>query len=617
MTNRHSGPTRFRGAVKSQVRPSLLSSQGNGGVSADKKVIIPRSVTVAQLAELLSMSHIEIIKQLIRNGVMATINQAIPTEIAIKVARDLGFDAQDSPKSAVSAAQALADARAESQEDAGQMRARPPVVTILGHVDHGKTTLLDAIRKSNVVAGEAGGMTQHIGAYQVDQRGQRITFLDTPGHEAFTAMRARGAQATDIAVLVVAADDGVMPQTVEAINHVKAAGVPLVVAINKIDKPEANPERVKSQLGEHSLVIEEWGGEVIAVPLSAKTGKGIDDLLDNILVVAEVSELKANPHRPGEGVVIEARVDSNRGTVATLLVKNGTVKVGDTLVVGNTWGRVKAMFSDVGKPVRRAEPSTPVEVLGIEKVPVAGDKFMALANEKQAKAMVESLAEARGPKGPVLEEVFASITAGKTRELNLILKTDVQGSVEPILTSLEGLGTDKASVRVIHTGTGSINEGDVMLAVASKAIILGFNSRPEPGARRLAEGEGVDIRFYDVIYNLIDDIRKALEGILEPTIVEVAEGRAEVRAVFSTGKRGKAAGVFVAEGRLTRGSQVKVMRKGKVVADSVISGLRHFKDDVREMLAGTECGVALQDYQDFEPGDTLQAYRREKAGRAA
>jgi translation initiation factor IF-2 len=443
--------------------------------------------------------------------------------------------------------------------------------------------------------------------------GKKVTFLDTPGHEAFTAMRARGAQVTDIAVLVVAADDGVMPQTQEAINHARAAGVPIIVAINKIDKPEANADLVKQQLANAGLIVEDWGGDVIAVAVSAKEKKGIPDLLENILLVAEIEYLKANPAKPAAGVVIVAEMDNSRGPLATVLVQNGTLKTSDTVVVGNTWGKIKAMFNEKGKQVRKAEPATPVEILGLNEVPQVGDAIAAVADEAQARSIIQKRLSARGgpePKGLRLETFFDEITSGKAKELNIILKTDVQGSVEPIRNSLERLGSSEVQVRIIHSSTGKITEGDVMLALASEGLIIGFNTDVDIGARRLADTKGVDIRVYDVIYALIDDVEKALKGMLEPTIVEVIEGRAEVRQVFPAGKGTKVAGCYVTEGKISRNLPLRVIRKGKVIADTAVASMRRFKDDVKEVATGFECGIGLKDFNDIQPGDILEFYQK-------
>jgi translation initiation factor IF-2 len=576
---------------------------------AKRAVVLPRRLTVKQLADILGVSGIDAIKCLMRNGVMANINQVVDYETAAIVAADLGFESKEEPQ----APQAAPKPRIA--ETGKGIKLRPPVVTIMGHVDHGKTKLLDAIRQTNVVDTEAGQITQHIGAYQVEIHGQKITFLDTPGHEAFTAMRARGAQVTDIAILVVAADDGVMPQTLEAINHAKAAGVPIVVAINKIDKPTANPDRVKQQLAENGVIIEEWGGDVIAVPVSAKRGDGIPDLLENLLIVAEILELKADPDRPAIGVVIEARLDSSRGPMATVLVQTGTLEIGGYVVVGDIWGKVKAMFDDKGKRVKKAGPSTPVGVLGLSSVPQAGDSLTVVSGEKEARAEVQRQQKEKEmsstSKVPKLSNLFAQIQAGNVKELNIILKTDVQGSIEPIRDSLERLGSGEVKVRIVHSGSGSITENDVLLAIASKGIIIGFNARPEPGAKRLAEQEGVDIRSYQVIYTLVEDVEKALAGMLEPTYVDVVEGHGEVRATFST-RQGKIAGVYVTDGKIGRGASARVLRKGQPVFEGQVSSLKHFKENVREIAAGFECGVGVEGFPEFEVGDIIETYRKEK-----
>lgn len=577
-----------------------------------REIELPEAITVRDLATMLGVSPVEVIKELMRAGVMVTVNQPIGFDMATLVCKVYGRIAKPQPKP-----EALRAAAREAEEDASKLTERPPVVTVLGHVDHGKTTLLDAIRKTRVAEGEVGGITQHIGAYQVEYKGKKITFLDTPGHEAFTSMRARGARVTDIAVLVVAADDGVMPQTIEALNHAKAANVPIVVAINKMDKPEANPERVKRQLSEQGLVLEEWGGDVIAVPVSAKKGQGIDDLLENILAVAEVSELKANPERPAIGVVIEARLDKSRGAVSTVLVQNGTLEVGDIVVAGSAYGRVKALVTETGRRVKRAGPATPVELLGLNTTPEAGDPLEVVDNERIARELAEQRARTReaekGKAKPLtLEEAYARITSGEVKELNLVLKADVQGSVEAIIGSLTGLTSDKAKVRVLQASSGTITESDVLLAAASKAIILGFNTSVEAGVQALADREGVEIRTYDIIYRLVEDVEKALKGILEPKIREVVDGRAEVRAVFPGGKGTTVAGCMVVSGKLARSSSIRVIRKGRVVHEGRVSSLRHFKEDVNEMAAGFECGVRLDNFNEFQPGDVLEAFHQEK-----
>jgi translation initiation factor IF-2 len=573
---------------------------------------LPPSISVKDLADLLHISSIEVVKQLMRNGVMVNVNQVINFEVASSVAVGFGYEVKAQAKQKIVASAAGRIKKQVKEEKGSDLLPRPPVVTIMGHVDHGKTRLLDAIRQTDVMASEAGGITQHIGAYQVEINGKKVTFLDTPGHEAFTAMRARGAQVTDIAILVVAADDGVMPQTLEAISHAKAAGVPIIVAMNKIDKPEANPDLVKQQLAAADLVVEEWGGDVIAVPVSAKEKKGIETLLENILLVAEIEDLKANPAKPAAGVVIEAEMDKSRGPLATVLVQNGTLKIGDTVVVGSTWGRVKAMFNDKGKQVRKAEPSTPVEILGLNEVPQVGDAIAAVADEAQARSIIQKRLSHKQPeaKGVKLETFFDEISSGKIKELNLILKTDVQGSLEPIRNSIERLNTPEVQIHIIHSSTGNITESDVMLALSSEGLILGFNVEVDLGARRLADSKGVDIRIYDVIYSMLDDVEKAMKGMLEPTIVEVIEGRAEVRQVFPAGKGTKVAGCYVIEGKISRNAPVRVLRKAKILADTTVISMRRFKDDVKEVATGFECGIGLKDFNEFQTGDILEFYQK-------
>ncbi len=589
---------------------------------ARKAIVIPDFLTVRELATLMDVSPIDVIKELMKNGILANINQQIDYETAAIVAEEMGFEAQqEAPPPAVEEVPILPQPLKEriyEGEAPENLKLRPPVVTVLGHVDHGKTTLLDVIRHTNVVAGEAGGITQHIGAYQVEHNGKKITFLDTPGHEAFTAMRARGAQGADIAILVVAADDGVMPQTKEAIDHARAARVPIIVALNKIDKANANPERVKQQLADMGLQVEEWGGDTICVPVSAKRKIGIDELLDNILVVAELAELKANPDRPAMGMVIEGQLDKSRGPTATLLVQNGTLRVGDVLVIEDLYGRVRAMFNENWEPVEEAPPSTPVVVLGLSDVPQPGSTFQVVENEKTARALAAQRSEekaqatARPTKVIALDDIFEQIQAGQVKELNLIVKADVQGTIEPIVSSLEKLGDENLKVNILHTGTGNINESDVMLAVASRAIIVGFNVQVDPAAKRSAEAERVDIRLYDVIYKLIDNVDKALKGLLEPVYREVVTGHAEVRAVFSIPRVGKVAGVYVTDGHITRNSLARIRRNGKVVYDGRVSSLKRFTEDVKEVREGFECGVGLEGFHDFEEGDLIELYEKEK-----
>jgi translation initiation factor IF-2 len=583
---------------------------------------LPRSISVRQLAELLQVDSVLIIKQLMRNGIMANINQIIGFEAASPIVSGFGFKPHLKPlkdqQMATAAEESKKTKRRYGREDANLLP-RPPVVTVMGHVDHGKTKLLDAIRQTNVVDSEAGGITQHIGAYQATVNGQKITFLDTPGHEAFTAMRAHGANITDVTILVVAADDGVMPQTIEAINHARAAGVPIVVAINKIDKENADPNRVKQQLTEAGLVVEEWGGDIVSVEISAKEKTGIEALLESVLLVAEMEELKANPNQAAAGVVIEAEKDKTMGPLATVLIQSGTLKEGDTVVVGGTWGRVRAMFNDMGKRIKKAEPSTPTEILGLNDVPQVGDNLAAVVDERHAQAVlsrrrVEMEQESARAARPVnLDNLYDQISTGKVKELNVILKTDVQGSIEPIRTSLERLATDEVKVRIIHSATGNINESDVMLAAASNGLIIGFSVTATEGARHLASASGVAIHYYNVIYNLVDDVEKALKGMLEPTYVEVIDGRATVQAVFPAGKGSRVAGVMVNEGKVTRNASVRVTRSKQVVADATVSSLKRFKDDVREVAAGYECGVGVKDFNDFQVGDVLEFYRMERA----
>ena len=585
------------------------------------QIELPHSLSVRQLADLLQVSAVDIIKQLMRKDIMANINQAIDYDIASEVATSLNFETRLRPRTAKGAASAISEIRKRRKlqvEEAGNLQPRPPVVTVMGHVDHGKTRLLDAIRQTDVMATEAGAITQHIGAYQVKVDEQKITFLDTPGHEAFTAMRAHGAQITDIIILVVAADDGIMPQTVEAINHARAAEVPIIVALNKIDKPEADQDRVKQQLAEAGLVIEEWGGDIVCVPISAKEKIGIQELLENLLVVAEVEELKANPVGPASGVVVEAEMDKNRGPLATILMNSGTLKPADTVVVGGTWGRVRAMFNDLGKQVKKAGPATPVEILGLDSVPQAGDILTAVASEQQAQSMLEKHRRGEEEGTSVssrvvsLHDLYDKISSGQVKGLNVILKADVQGSIEPIRSSLELLSTNEVQVRIIHSGTGNVSESDVMLATASHGLIIGFGVGTDEAARRQASTEGIDIRHYDVIYNVVDDVEKALKGLLEPELVEVIEGHAEVRAVFSAVKGVQVAGIYVLDGKVSRNSSVRVRRGEEVISDTTVSSLRRFKDDVREVATGYECGISVKDFDNFQVGDLLEFYRIDK-----
>lgn len=573
---------------------------------------LPPAITVGELSEMLELDPIDIIKQLIRAGLMLTINEAVDFETAAMIAQSLGFRVK-APKAKERGPGSLVVS--SDDDDPALLQPRNPVVTILGHVDHGKTTLLDSIRNTSVVDGEAGGITQHIGAYQVKRDDQVITFLDTPGHEAFTAMRARGAQVTDIAVLVVAADDGIMPQTVEAIDHVKAAKVPIVVAINKIDRPNSDPERVKRQLAEQDLLVEDWGGDVISVALSALTGEGVQDLLDNLQVVAEMGDLKANPSRPARGVVVEAQVEKRKGPVATVLVQTGTLRVGDILVAGVAKGKVRAMLNDNGDRILEAGPSLPVEIMGLAEIPEAGDIFEIAPDERTARVIVDKRVRERQERrgaGVTLEEIHSRMESGEAKSLDLIIKTDVQGSVDAVRNVLLPLNTDETRVNVIHAASGSITDSDVLLAVASDAIIVGFNSAPEPGAWSLARQEGVEIREYNIIYQLVDDIDNALKGMLEPKTRDIVEGVAVVRAVFKVGRSpGGVAGVYVDQGRISRGGQISVLRENKPIFSGPISSLKHFKDDVRELSTGLEGGVVLEGFTGFQEGDVLESHQTE------
>ena len=580
-------------------------------------IAIPQQIVVKDLADLLSSSVNEIIRTLIGIGIFASINQVVNFDAASKVATELGFEPTEASTAAATAAtERVAAERAAASvgalahaSDVGRIT-RPPVVTVMGHVDHGKTSLLDAIRNTRVAAGEAGGITQHIGAYQVEVNGRKITFLDTPGHEAFTAMRARGAQVTDIAVIVVAADDGVMPQTIEAIDHARAAKVPIVVALNKIDKPGANGDRVKQQLADRGVVIEEYGGDVICVPVSAKKNIGINELLEMLLLVADVEDYKSNPNGPARGVIIEARLDRNSGPTATVLIQEGTLKLGDTIVVGTIYGKARAMFDDTGKRIKRAAPSTPVGILGLPEVPSASDRLEAVADEKTARSLAESrraAAQAEAQASVSLDTLYMQMQEGTVKELNLLVKGDVSGSLEALKHALSRVGADNLKVRLIHDAVGNVSETDVHLAAASKAIIIAFNVKVDGPAQRVAANEGVDIRSYNVIYKLVDDIEAALNGLLEPVYREQIDGHAEVVQTFKAGKR-IIAGCRVTDGKLARSAQVRVQRGGKVVFTGLIESLRRGKDDVREVLQGFECGILLEDYNDMEAGDIVETF---------
>lgn len=573
------------------------------------KVLIPDNITVSELAARLKVTATEVIKKLMGLGIMATINQEIDFDTASLVSEELG--AKVEKEVIVTIEERLID---DSDDDDTNLEERCPVVVVMGHVDHGKTSILDRIRHAHVAAGEAGGITQHIGAYQVKVNGQDITFLDTPGHEAFTSMRARGANITDIAILVVAADDGIMPQTVESINHAKAAGVSLIVAINKMDKEGANPDRIKEELTKYDIVCEEWGGDVICVPVSAKTGEGIDELLENVLLVAEVKELKANPDRLAKGTVIEARLDKGRGPIATLLVQNGTLKQGDVLIAGTAVGRVRVMTNHKGRTVKSAGPSVPVEITGLAEVPSAGDIFNAVEDERLARELVEKRKhEAKQEqfnayRKVTLDNLFSQIAEGEIKELPIIVKADVQGSVEAVKQSLEKLSNNEVRVSVIHGAVGAVKESDVMLANASNAIIVGFNVRPDPVAAENAQRDGVDIRLYRIIYDAIEEITTAMKGMLAPKFREVELGRAEVRQVYKISNVGMVAGSYVLNGKVTRGCQIRVVRDGIIIADDKIAGLKRFKDDAKEVADGYECGISLEKFSDVKEGDIFEAY---------
>jgi len=577
------------------------------------KVMIPDEIVVSELASRLKVTATEVIKKLMGLGVMASINEVVDFDTAALVAEELGAKVEKEVH--VTIEERLIETDEDPEES---LQERCPVVVVMGHVDHGKTSILDRIRNAHVTDTEAGGITQHIGAYQVEYEGKKITFLDTPGHEAFTAMRARGANVTDIAILVVAADDGIMPQTIESINHAKAAGVSIIVAINKMDKEGADPDRVKQQLTEQSLVVEEWGGDVIAVPVSAKTGMGIDELLENILLVAEVKELKANPDRLARGTVVEARLDKGKGPVATLLVQNGTLKSGDVIIAGTSVGRIRTMTNDKGRSIKEAGPSTPVEITGLGEVPSAGDVFNAVADEKLARELVEQRKhEAKEEQFQqhqkvTLDNLFSQIAEGEMKELPIIVKADVQGSVEAVKQSLEKLSNDEVRVKVIHGGVGAVSESDVMLANASNAIIVGFNVRPDPVAKQNAEQSGVDIRLYRIIYDAIEEITDAMKGMLAPKYREVETARIEVRQVYKISNVGTVAGSYVLDGKVGRNNEIRVVRDGIVIAEDKMSSLKRFKDDAKEVAAGFECGITLEKFTDIKEGDIFEAFYMEE-----
>lgn len=580
---------------------------------AKKITLEGAGITVQELASKMGRSAAEIIKKLISLGVMAGINEELDQDTVSLLAAEFGVDVRIKVEKSATEVEEVAD-------DPERMENRPPVVTVMGHVDHGKTSLLDAFRHTNVTAREAGGITQHIGAYQVELDGRKITFVDTPGHAAFTSMRARGAQVTDIAVLVVAAEDGVMPQTVEAINHAKAAGVPIVVAMNKMDRPDANPDRLKQQLMEHNLVPEEWGGDVICVPVSAVKRTGLEELLEMILLVAEMQNLKADPTKPAMGVVLETELDRGRGPMATVLVRGGTLRVGDNFVVGDTCGRVRGMLDEQGRSVKEAPPSMPVRVLGLDQVPEAGDVLQVVSDEKMARdiASARSAEKRRGfapERSTSLEDMLRQMETQDSKDLNVIAKADVHGSVEAVRQALERLGNDEVRIKVIHGGVGAITESDIMLAATSHAMIVGFNVRPDAGARKAAEEQRVEVRLYRIIYELMEDMKATLSGMLEPESREVELGRAEVRATFHVPKVGTVAGSYVQEGKITKASSVRLVRDGKVVFEGKIGSLRRFKDDVKDVAQGYECGIGLENFNDIKEGDIIEAFIQEKIKR--
>ncbi|RLQ95704.1 translation initiation factor IF-2 [Falsibacillus albus] len=581
-----------------------------------EKITFTDSLTVSELGKKLHREPSEIIKKLFMLGIMATINQEIDKDAIELIAGEYGVEVEEEIKVDTTDLEVYF-----TEDEEGDLVERPSVVTIMGHVDHGKTTLLDSIRNTKVTAGEAGGITQHIGAYQVKVNDKKITFLDTPGHAAFTTMRARGAQVTDITILVVAADDGVMPQTIEAINHAKAAKVPIIVAVNKMDKEAANPDRVMQELTEHGLIPEAWGGDTIFVPLSALSGDGIDNLLEMILLVGEVEEYKANPNRNAIGTVVEAQLDKGRGSVATLLVQNGTLRVGDPIVVGNTFGRVRAMVNDLGRRVKEAGPSTPVEITGLNDVPQAGDRFVVFNDEKTARQVGENRAQQalqaqRGEKSRVsLDNLFEQMKQGEMKDLNIVLKADVQGSAEAMAASLQKIEVEGVNVRIIHTAVGAINESDITLAAASNAIVIGFNVRPDVNAKRAAEAEGVDIRLHRIIYKVIEEIESAMKGMLDPEFEEKIIGQAEVRQTFKVSKVGTIAGSFITEGKITRDSGIRLIRDGVVIFEGEVDVLKRYKDDAKEVSKGYECGITIKNYNDIKEGDIIEAYVMEEIAR--
>ena len=632
MARSRSGTRGRRGPRKPPRRDGAFNAASVQTIDPRERgaIELPATITVKELADLFGVNPADVIRELIKSGIFATINQLIDRDTAALVAGELGYEVAE-PLTPVAGEAGdegsngqVSDAVKEelfTEEDDANLVTRAPIVTVMGHVDHGKTSLLDAIRSTTVAAGERGGITQHIGASEVTKDGRRVVFLDTPGHEAFTAMRARGARVTDIAIVVVAADDGVMPQTLEAISHAKAAKVPIIIALNKMDKPDANPDRVKTELTEAGVVVEEYGGDTPLVSVSAKSRMGLDDLVEMVLLVADLQDLKANPKRTAIGTIVEARMDRSRGAVATALVQTGTLRVGDVIVVGETFGRVRALENEAGKRIPKAGPATAAVVLGLSEVPEAGDILRVVADEKAARVMVESRRAAVAAKGgegsgrATLEDLYRQIQAGQAKELRIILKADVSGSLGAITHALDQLATDEVKLNVLHEGAGEITDNDILLASASNAIVVGFNTKISDTARRAAETEKVDVRLYDIIYQLTDDIEKALSGLLEPEQVEVVEGRAEVRQVIKVGKSQVIAGSYVTDGRIVRGG-ARIWRGGKIIATDRIESLRRFRDDVREVATGFECGIALAGFNDLQEGDVIECFTSQMVSRS-
>ncbi|HEY3522450.1 MAG TPA: translation initiation factor IF-2 [Candidatus Limnocylindrales bacterium] len=632
MARSRSGTRGRRGPRKPPRRDGAFAAAVQVADPRERGAIeLPSTITVKELAELLGVNVADVIRELIKSGIFATINQLLDRDTASLVAGELGYEIGE-PAAQASTNGTGAEPNGEApapeatkeilfdEDDAADLQPRAPIVTVMGHVDHGKTSLLDAIRSTSVAAGERGGITQHIGASEISKGERRIVFLDTPGHEAFTAMRARGARVTDIAIIVVAADDGVMPQTLEAINHARAAKVPIIIALNKIDKADANPERVKTELSEAGVIVEDYGGDVPLVPVSARTGEGIEPLEEMVLLVADLQELRANPKRAAVGTIIEAQLSRGRGPVATAVVQTGTLQVGDVITAGSTWGKVRALETATGKRIAKAGPASAVVVLGLQDVPEAGDILRVVADEKAARTAVETRradVAAKGGDGSgraTLEDLFRQVQAGQAKELRIILKTDVSGSLGAITHALDQLSTDEVRINVLHEGAGEITDNDIMLATASDAIVVGFNTTITDTARRAAEAEGVDVRLYDIIYKLTDDIQAALGGLLEPEQVEVVEGRAEVRQIFRVGKSTVIAGSYVTDGRIVRGG-ARVWRGGKVIASDRIESLRRFRDDVREVATGFECGIGLAGFNDLEEGDIIECFTTQTVSR--